>query len=155
MIKTKNKIIITKIEVEEIKLLRHQILWQHKPTSSQCVIDADFDETTFHIGAKKDKEVVGTSTFIKELNVKINSENQYRLRAMATAETVRGEGIGKQIIEFALQKLKQMKVEILWCDARLKATGFYQKIGFKTLGDIYEVPNVGPHKLMYIEIIKK
>jgi len=74
---------------------------------------------------------------------------------MATAETVRGEGIGKQIIEFALQKLKQMKVEILWCDARLKATGFYQKIGFKTLGDIYEVPNVGPHKLMYIEIIKK
>jgi predicted GNAT family N-acyltransferase len=71
---------------------------------------------------------------------------------MATSELVRGEGIGKQLIEFAIEKLKQMNVETLWCYARIKATGFYDKMGFKTLGDVYDVPEIGLHKLMVFEV---
>lgn len=143
---------IKQLNISDIKSLRHKVLWQHKNSSEDCVIDADSLETTFHIGAVKNNEVVGTSTFIVDVNDKFDTENQYRIRAMATAKTVRGEGIGKQIIEFAIEKLKQMNVELLWCDARIKATGFYDKMGFKTKGDIYNVPEIGPHKLMYLEI---
>ena len=45
-----------------------------------------------------------------------------------------------------------MNIELLWCDARLEATGFYERLGFKMKGEIYNVPNIGPHKLMYIEL---
>ena len=144
--------IIKELDIKDIKQLRHETLWQHKSSSDECVIEADELETTFHIGAVKNGTVVGTSTFIIDLNTKIETKNQYRLRAMATSELVRGEGIGKQIIEFAVKKLKQMNVEILWCDARLKATGFYDKKGFKTLGDVYNVPEIGLHKLMVLEV---
>ena len=146
--------IIKQLNISDIKKLRHKVLWQHKNSSEDCVIDADGLESTFHIGAVKINEVVGTSTFIVDVNDKFATQNQYRLRAMATDETVRGEGIGKQIIEFAIEKLKQMNVELLWCDARLKATGFYNKMGFKTKGDVYHVPQIGSHKLMYIELKK-
>jgi predicted GNAT family N-acyltransferase len=144
---------IKQLETKDIQKLRHEILWQHKISDKDCVIDADSFKDTFHIGAVKNNDVVGTSTFIVDKNDKFNTDNQYRLRAMATSYKVRGEGVGKQIIEFAIEKLKQMNnVEILWCDARLKATGFYEKLGFKTLGDVYHVPNIGQHKLMYIEL---
>ena len=146
--------IIKQLDISDIKKLRHKVLWQHKSSSEDCVIDADSLISTFHIGALKNNEVVGTSTFIVDVNDKFATQNQYRLRAMATDETVRGEGIGKQIIEFAIKKLKQMNVELLWCDARLKATWFYDKMGFKTKDDIYNVPEIGPHKLMYFELKK-
>ncbi len=143
---------IKKLDISDIKPLRYQVLWQHKSSTDECVIDADFESTTFHIGAIKNNEVVGTSTFIIDINDEFNILNQYRLRAMATSPKVRGEGVGRQIIKFAIKQLKQMNVDLLWCDARLIATGFYEKMGFKTLGDIYNVPQIGPHQLMYIEL---
>jgi len=48
-----------------------------------------------------------------------------------------------------LEELKDRKVDLLWCDARKVALGFYEKMGFKILGDFYEIPIIGPHKLMY------
>lgn len=143
---------IKELETKDIQKLRHEILWQHKKSVDECVIDADSFEGTFHIGAVKNDEVVGTSTFIIDVNNNFDTINQYRLRAMATSPKVRGEGVGKQIVKFAIKKLKQMNVELLWCDARLEATGFYEKLGFNSVGDVYNVPNIGPHKLMYIEL---
>lgn len=143
---------IKQLETKDIQKLRYDVLWPHKASKDECVIDADSFEGTFHIGAIKNDEVVGTSTFIMDINDKFNNNTQYRLRAMATSTKVRGEGAGKQIIEFAIEKLKQKNIELLWCDARLEATGFYEKLGFITLGDIYNVPHIGPHKLMFIEL---
>ena len=45
-----------------------------------------------------------------------------------------------------------MGIELLWGDARLEATGFYEKLGLKMKGEIYDVPDIGPHKLMYIKL---
>ncbi len=143
---------IKKLDISDIKPLRHKVLWQHKLSADECVIDADFESTTFHIGAIKNDEVVGTSTFIADINKAFATSNQYRLRAMATSTRVRGQGIGKQMIEEGIKRLKQMNVELLWCDARLKATGFYKKMKFKVLGDIYNIPEIGPHQLMYVEL---
>lgn len=71
---------------------------------------------------------------------------------MATSPKVRGENFGKQVIDFALEELKNRKVDLLWCDARKVALGFYEKMGFHIFGDFYEIPIIGPHKLMYKEI---
>ncbi len=132
--------------------IRHQVLWQHK-TLENCGLDVDNEPTTFHVGAKNERgEIVGTSTFIVDINKNFEEQNQYRLRAMATDSSVRGMGVGKKIIDFAIQELKNKNVKLLWCDARLIATGFYENFGFQVKGEIYEVPLIGPHKLMYIEI---
>lgn len=146
---------IKMVNTNDIKSIRHQVLWPHLASVEDCVIEADAVETTFHIGAIENNTVVGTSTFMVDENPKISelkSGNQYRLRAMATSPEVRGKGYGEQIIRYALTQLKSKSIDLLWCDARLNATGFYEKLGFNLVGDIYEVPNIGPHKLMYIEV---
>ena len=135
--------------------LRNLVLWQHKDLLD-CGIEPDLYQSTFHIGAIDDDDnILGTATFINENNDNFSDIVQYRLRAMATHPSARGTGLGKDIVLNGIEKLKQKKVDIVWCDARIEATGFYDKMGFKTMGDIYEVPEIGPHKLMYYQLTQK
>jgi GNAT superfamily N-acetyltransferase len=143
---------IKKVDPAAIRALRLKVLWPHKETIENCSLPADTEPGAFHIGALKDGVVVGTSTFLIDINPKFEEKNQYRLRAMATDPAVRGTGTGAKIIEKAIEELKSKGIKLLWCDARLKACGFYEKLNFKVLGDIYEVPVIGPHKLMYKEL---
>ena len=52
----------------------------------------------------------------------------------------------------AIKVLEMKQVNLLWCDARQVAWGFYQNLNFNVKGDVYEVPLRGPHKLMYIKL---
>lgn len=136
----------------ETRSLRYSVLWPHKSSLNECGLDIDDVEGTFHVGAFKNDELVSIGTFLVQKHQKFEAEKQYRLRAMATSPMVRGENFGKKVIEFAKQELKNRKIDLLWCDAREVAIGFYEKMGFKTIGDFYNVPQIGPHKLMYYEL---
>ena len=143
------------IEIEnsrDLYPIRHKVLWQHK-TVDNCGIEPDNFDSTFHIGAiDENGQIVGTSTFIKESNTAFDQNTQYRLRAMATTPSTRGKGVGKAIIEYALDELAKRRVELLWCDARVIACGFYENLNFEIKGEMYDVPDIGPHKLMYKKI---
>lgn len=132
--------------------LRNLVLWRHK-ILLDCGMEGDLKKSTFHIGAvDADENVLGTSTYINQTNDNFNDIVQYRLRAMATHPSIRGTGAGKKMIEKGLEKLKEKKADVVWCDARIEATEFYKKMGFETVGEIYEVPKIGPHKLMYFRL---
>ncbi len=140
------------IHPKETYPLRLKVLWPHLSKLEECGIEVDDKEGTFHVGAFKDDNLVAIGTFLIERNEKFKQKKQYRLRAMASTPEVRGENFGKRVIDFAINYLKSKEVELLWCDARKVALGFYEKMGFNVVGDFYEVRNIGPHKLMYYEI---
>ena len=140
------------VDPKDIRALRLKVLWPHKETVENCSLPADTEPGAFHIGALLDGSIVGTSTFLVDINPKFEEKNQYRLRAMATDPGIQGTGAGAKIIEKAIEELKKRGIKLLWCDARIKACGFYEKLNFKVLGDVYEVPVIGPHKLMYKEL---
>lgn len=142
----------TFISTKETYPLRLEVLWQHKNSLNECGLEIDDLESTFHVGAYKNEELVSIGTFLLQNNEKFKELKQYRLRAMATSPKVRGENFGKKIIEFAINELQKRNVELLWCDAREIALGFYEKMGFTLVGDFYEIPIIGKHKLMYKKI---
>ena len=106
---------------------------------------------TFHIGVFQNKKLVSIGTFIKTINKNfIKFEKQYRLRAMGTLQEYQGSNYGCNLVKYAMNILKENNTDLLWCDARINAIPFYQKIGLKTVGDFYSIPKIGLHKLMYI-----
>ena len=143
---------IEQVGTDAIKALRYEVLWPHLENEAACTIAPDNESSTFHLAAVYNEKVIGVSTLIVDINEKFEPKNQYRLRAMATAPEVRGEGVGAALIEGIKKELRRKNVKLLWCDARLTATGFYEKLGFNVKGEVYEVPNIGPHKLMFIEL---
>lgn len=132
--------------------LRLNVLWPHLSKLDECSLPIDDLDTTFHTGVEHENKVVTTATFLKENNNNFPTKNQYRLRAMASLPEVSGMGFGKDAVEFAIDELKNRGVELLWCDARKIALGFYEKIGFTVVGDYYEVRNIGPHKLAFLRL---
>lgn len=140
---------VRQITAEGTRALRHEVLWPHIENLEDCIIDIDERKDAIHLGAFHKGRLVSVCSLFEMNTPKLEFENQYRLRAMATHPDCRGLNAGKSIIEYALKLLADKSYDVLWCDAREVALGFYGKLGFDFIDEWYEVPNVGAHKLMY------
>ena len=129
--------------------IRKKVLWPHIKNGNYS-LEIDNHSTTFHLGAVLDNKIISIGTFVEEKNPAFSATNQYRLRAMATGKKHRRLGVGKILFLEALRMLKIKRVDLLWCDARLKAIPFYKSLNMQNLNEVYEIVNIGPHKTMYI-----
>ena len=140
---------VKQISSKETHDLRHRVLWPHIALAEECVIDIDHRKDAIHLGAIKHGKVVGICSLFELSKPALGKyEKQYRLRVMATDASVRGLGAGAKLIDYAIALLRERGYDVLWCDARKVAIGFYERLGFEVVGDCYEIPNIGPHKLM-------
>lgn len=144
--KKNNKVF--QVNSEEIRKLRHKVLRQGKPFSSTKYKKDEMQET-FHLGFFEKKKIVSCATFYPEEQIDIKSYKAYRLRGMATEEKYRKKGIGKEIMLTAFKMIKEKKGDLLWCNARLVAIEFYKKVGLKTIGNQFNISDIGPHYVMY------
>ena len=136
------------IALEDVINLRHAVLRPHQ-TIDDCVYESDREETTFHIGAYLNGELVSIASFNKEASEAFESDNQTRLRAMATLPAYRKLGAGRLIVEFAEKILKEQGVSLLWCKGRVNVKAYYHKLGFTEYGDAFDYPPIGLHVLLY------
>ncbi|MCB9681899.1 MAG: GNAT family N-acetyltransferase [Alphaproteobacteria bacterium] len=67
-----------------------------------------------------------------------------RLRGMAVAAGLQGTGVGSAL----LHHVHDAVAAPMWCDARLRAVPFYVRSGWRITSEVYEVPEVGPHRRM-------
>jgi predicted GNAT family N-acyltransferase len=140
---------------DETKPLRHKVLWPHIENTEDCVIDIDHRDDAIHLGAIEDGKIIGICSLFEMTSPKISDAKQYRLRAMATDPEVRGSGAGAAIVKEALDIVRTKGYDVLWCDARKVALGFYERMGFDRIDEWYEVRNIGPHQFMYFRFSQK
>jgi predicted GNAT family N-acyltransferase len=138
---------IRHIETAQTYPLRGAILRPGHPPSESVFPDDDAPET-FHLGAFIDEKLLGVATFFPETASFAPQLRAYRLRGMAVAEAAQGSGLGRALIEAAVRQLEARGAEVLWCNARTSASGFYRNLGFETVSDEFEIPGIGPHFVM-------
>ena len=139
---------IKKVSAQQIRILRHKVLRQGKPFSTTTYQRDNYKET-FHLAFMKDSEPISCATFYPEKSSLISSTKAYRLRGMATLEEHRKKGYGKKIMSKAIEEIKKRKGNFLWCNARLIAVEFYKKTGFSSIGEQFNISDIGPHYFMY------
>lgn len=115
----------------------------------KCVYPKDRLTTTIHLAVFDQDKVIGVATFEKEEHPQLPSESSYRLRGMATDENYRRKGVGKSLMVYGESWLRNHHIELLWFNARQNAFQFYEALGFKFNGELFELPQIGPHKVMY------
>ena len=121
-------------------------------TVENCMFQGDNDELTFHLGAFVDKRLVSVASFYFEKSPQFTESYQYRLRGMATLPEFQGQGLSSALLRTAFPVIKNNQCSLLWCNAREKALGFYEKLGFKSTGELFSLPHIGKHMLMSIII---
>lgn len=130
--------------------LRSKILRNGMPLA-ECKFVTDDTEGIFHLAAYNDQEIASVASFFPN-RYKNSEELGYQLRGMATDTPFTGKGFGKQLIQFAVQYIKNTKATYIWCNARSTAVEFYKKIGFEIVSEEFEIAGVGPHYEMILKI---
>ena len=135
--------------------LRRQVLRPGQPWSS---VDHDYDSwpDTFHVAAFGPRgEVAACASFHPDTaphRPGSDVEHMWRLRAMASLPEVRGQGYGAAALRYGIAEIRRRAGRLLWCNARSGAVGFYETLGFSIVGDEFEIPPIGPHYVMEIEL---
>jgi len=140
--------IIKKISSTETFSVRHPVLRKGKPLES-CHFDGDNLETTQHFGLYLDEELVGIISLFKKSNPDFKENNQYQIRGMAVLEDHRKKDFGKALIRYSEEQCKNQNVDLIWFNARIEASGFYEKMGYQKIGVPFEIPDVGEHIVMF------
>ena len=133
-----------------VRPLRARVLRPGQPLSS---VDHDYDHRpdTFHVAAFGPAGgVVACATFYPEPTA--DGRDAWRLRAMASAPEVRGQGYGARVLTFGLTEVRARGGSLVWCNARTPAVGFYTRLGFSTVGDEFDIPPIGPHYFMHVQL---
>jgi GNAT superfamily N-acetyltransferase len=73
----------------------------------------------------------------------------FRLRGMATRPEVRGAGHGRALLDACFERVRNRGATYLWCNARLVALAFYERMGLVPVGDQFEIEGIGPHYVMW------
>ena len=148
---TQLQVEINKVDAEKIRPLRHSELRKGKDFSTTSYLK-DYEEGTFHMACIVDDQIVTCATFYAQTSMKIKSNKAYRLRGMATDSQFQRKGYARNLMLESFKELKKRDCDILWCNARLLAVNFYKSVGFKIIGELFDIEAIGLHYYMYKEI---
>ena len=104
---------------------------------------------TFHLAARTgDGQLVGVVRFSPAPCPWREALAPWQLRGMATDPAVRGSGAGRALVAEGLARVAALGGDLVWCDARVAAVGFYERLGFAVVTELYGKPEGGPHRGM-------
>jgi GNAT superfamily N-acetyltransferase len=141
---------IRPITAAQARTVRLPVLRPGLPPEA-AIFDHDDDLGTRHFGAFEGERLVGVATFFAETCPKRTESSAWRLRGMATLPEMQGRGAGRALVAEGVRVAKSSGASLMWCNARVTARGFYEKLGFVAVGDEFRLPVTGPHYMMMIE----
>lgn len=139
-------LVIKQVSSVDVYPLRHRVLRPHQ-TLADCAWAQDTDPDTVHFAAVLDSQIIGIAS-IAICPRDGDPPNTWRLRGMATAPELQGQGIGAKVLAKCFEHAKSRGGASIWCNARTSALAFYRRHGFETVGDEFETPGIGPHFVM-------
>ena len=143
---------ILPIGAEATLEVRHPVLRPGR-ARADAIFSCDEAEGTRHFGSYAETgRLVGVVTVHPACWVRppavadlVVEAGAWQLRGMATLPEVRGEGHGVRLVKAAERCVRSAGAGLCWCNARVAAIGFYEKLGWEVVGGEFEIATVGPH----------
>jgi predicted N-acetyltransferase YhbS len=144
----------TTITVEDSDADTTYPLWRDVLREGRPVPRLDDPAGTFHLAARTDDgQLVGVVRFSPApCPWRREARAAWQLRGMATDPAVRGTGTGKALVAEGLSRIATLGGDLVWCDARVAAVGFYERMGFAVVTEEFLKPEGGPHRGMVAEL---
>ena len=140
---------IVEITAHQTREVRRSVLRPHQE-ASELVYPGDDDGDSIHLGVVM-KEGDG-ETIVAILSMyhtpREGEASGWRIRGMASVPEVRGMGYGRELVEIARGQAWGIDRSEIWCNARESAFGFYEKLGFEVVGELFEIEGIGVHAVM-------
>lgn len=127
-------------EYQQMVKLRDDIL--RKPLGLGFTPDElEQEKDNMLIAAFEDEKILGCCMLLEE------QPRVVRLRQMAVLNDLQGKGIGRALMNFAENLARDRGYRTVRMHARMNAIGFYEKMGYRTVGDSFIEVTI-PHYVM-------
>ncbi len=147
------------VPVELVRPLRQQALRPGSPPEDS-VFPGDDEALATHVAVRDGASVVAVGSLLPEappgwlttwpgVRPPSGTGRWWRIRGMATADRWRNRGLGRAVLDLLLERAADAGGGALWCNARPAAVTLYRRAGFAEAGEIFEVPGIGPHRVMW------
>ena len=119
--------------------IRRRVFIEEQGVPEELELDAD-DEHAFHAVAEVDNRPVGCGRFVVH-------GDEIKLGRMAVLRELRGQNIGRAILEFLMDQARRRGFHRAALHAQLSAEGFYLKQGFRPVGNVFEEAGIDHRKM--------
>ena len=136
------------VKSEDLLNLRSKIL-RNNLDPNLCRFPGDKEINSFHIGAFNGNTLIGGVSVMKNECKKKELPNCFQLRGLFVDKEFQHNGIGKTIVNFVENHLRDSGVNYLWMNARESAVLFYLKLNYTNSKISYLINEIGLHYLMY------
>jgi GNAT superfamily N-acetyltransferase len=151
---------VARISPQDTHALRRDVL-RHGNPGGDVAWPRDDDADTRHFGAMREGQIVAIGTvYVAPIATQarptsealtIPADHQWQFRGMASAVSARGGGYGAAVLEAIFAHVRAVGAgtpQLVWCNARVVAIGFYEKYAMTIVSDRFDIPTVGPHVVM-------
>jgi len=108
------------------------------------------DASSRHFGMVEAGRVVGVVSVHAEDSPLFMAEGGWRIRGMAVDPGAQGRGVGSRLLVGLLAWARAERIPFFWCNARVVAFDFYRRHGFTFESELFEIEDVGPHRVMRV-----
>ncbi len=136
------------VKSEDLLNLRSKIL-RNNLEPNLCRFPGDKEINSFHLGAFNGNTLIGGVSVMKNECKKKELPNCFQLRGLFVDKEFQHNGIGKTIVNFVENRLRDSGVNYLWMNARESAVLFYLKLNYSNSKISYVINEIGLHYLMY------
>ena len=136
------------VKSDDLLNLRSKIL-RNNLDPNLCRFPGDKEINSFHIGAFNGNTLIGGVSIMKNECKKKELPNCFQLRGLFVDKEFQHNGIGKTIVNFVENRLRDSGVNYLWMNARESAVLFYLKLNYSNSKISYVINEIGLHYLMY------
>ena len=139
---------IKRISANETYAVRHPVLRPGRPIED-CSFEYDNHPLSIHLCVELDGKVISVLSALPIQSSYFPELNAMRIRGIATLDSYQRLGNGSELMRYAEQELKNNRIELLWLNARINASEFYSKLGYKPKGDLFNIDGIGIHQKFF------
>ena len=128
------------VSPERTRVLRHAVL---RPHQELAALAGSEPPGAFAVGAFEEGELISVGLIGPE-----GEPGAWRVRGMATVAHARRRGAGSAVLAALVGHAEQAGAVRIWCNARTPALSLYERAGFRSTSEEFEIPGIGPHFVM-------
>ena len=130
----------TPAQMADAYAIRRRVFIEEQHVPEEIELDED-DSRAFHALALIDGRAVGCGRFVA------HGDGEVKIGRMAVTANLRGDGIGRAILEFLMNEARQRGFARAVLHAQLSAEGFYLKQAFQPIGEVFEEAGIAHRKM--------
>jgi predicted GNAT family N-acyltransferase len=137
------KLVETSAELEEAHKIRKEVFVIEQNVPPKIEWD-EYEDSATHLICKLGDKVVGTGriTFFSD---------KAKVERVAVPKSYRNQGIGTAIVKFQILEAKKRGVKEIYAHVQMHAKGFYSKMDFSEVGDIFYEADIEHVRMVYNE----